>query len=85
MLFWENQFHDDVEEQDLHAFYDAIASLGYRHIWVFDNFGNLMLAECSYAALHDLNRYIISQERHALFPKSDMLARAPCITPTFLP
>jgi len=65
MLFWENQFFDDVEEQDLHAFYDTIAALGYRHIWMLDNFGNLMLAECSYAALRDLNRYIISQERYA--------------------
>jgi FkbM family methyltransferase len=65
MLFWENQFHDDVEEQDLHAFYGSIAALGYRHIWIFDNFGNLMLAECSYEALYDINRYIISQERYA--------------------
>ena len=65
MLFWENQFNDDVEEQDLHAFYDAIEALGYRHIWIFDNYGNLMLAECGYEALCDLNRYIISQERYA--------------------
>jgi FkbM family methyltransferase len=65
ILFWENQFVDDVQEQDLHAFYNVIAALGYRHIWIFDNFGNLMLTECGYAALRDLNRYIISQERNA--------------------
>jgi FkbM family methyltransferase len=65
LLFWENYFLDCVEERDLDTLYRTINAWGYQHIWVFDNFGNLMLAECGYAALRDLNRYIISQERHA--------------------
>jgi FkbM family methyltransferase len=64
LLFWENYFVDRVEERDLDSLYNAIAAWGYRYIWVFDNFGNLMLAECGYPALRDLNRYIISQERY---------------------
>jgi FkbM family methyltransferase len=65
VLFWENYISADIEEEDFNTFYDTIAALGYRHIWIFDNFGNLMLAECTYAALRDLNRYIISQNRYA--------------------
>ena len=65
MLCWENEFSTDTQEQDFNAFYDTIAALGYRHIWIFDNYGNLMLAECDYTALRGLNRYIISQNRYA--------------------
>ena len=39
--------------------------LGYTYFWAFDNFGNLILSECPYAAIRDLNRYNASQKYHA--------------------
>jgi len=65
LLFCENAFSDEIEEREFNSAYEYITKLGYQHFWVFDNFGNLMLSECSYAGVCDLNRYVLSQNRHA--------------------
>jgi FkbM family methyltransferase len=65
LLFWENDFSDEIEEQEFDSAYEHIMKLGYSHFWAFDNFGNIMLSECSYPRIRDLNRYVASQKYHA--------------------
>jgi len=64
LLFSENHFCDHVEEQELDFAYVELTKLGYRYFWAFDNFGNLMVSECSYEKIHDLNKYVASQTFH---------------------
>jgi hypothetical protein len=64
VLFWENEFHNEQEEADLETIYKELSAIGYRHLWVFDNFGNLMLSECDYNTLRDLSAYVASQDKH---------------------
>ncbi|HET6379243.1 MAG TPA: FkbM family methyltransferase [Methylocella sp.] len=64
VLFWENYFAAPAQRQDLEALYQSLAGKGYEHFWVFDNFGNLMLRECSARDLISLNGYVASQQFH---------------------
>jgi hypothetical protein len=64
VLFWENQFCNERQESDLGAIYQELCAIGYHHLWIFDNFGNLMLKDCDYDALRDLNSYVASQDKH---------------------
>jgi FkbM family methyltransferase len=64
VIFWENYFSTTAQMQDLEALYQLLHDSGYHHFWVFDNFGNLMLRECSPSNIVDLNEYVASQEIH---------------------
>ena len=64
VIFWENYFSTMEQMRDLEAFYQHLHDSNYRHFWAFDNFGNLMLQECSLSNLVDLNHYVASQEFH---------------------
>jgi hypothetical protein len=64
ILFWENDFHNEQQANDLEKVYQQLSSIDYQHLWVFDNFGNLMLRDCGYGVLHDLNSYVASQHDH---------------------
>jgi len=61
-LFWENQFSAPYQRHILEALYEDLQAAGYDHVWIFDNFGNLMLEECSFKNLADLNSYVASQD-----------------------
>jgi FkbM family methyltransferase len=62
IIFWENYFSTREQMQGLEAFYQRLQAVSYSHFWVFDNFGNLMLRECSLHNIVDLNAYVASQE-----------------------
>jgi FkbM family methyltransferase len=62
LLFWENDFSDEIEKREFDSAYEQIVKLGYNHFWAFDNFGNLMLSDCTYVRIRDLNRYVASQK-----------------------
>jgi FkbM family methyltransferase len=64
VIFWENYFSSMEQMQELETFYHRLRDFNYHHVWVFDNFGNLMLQECSFSNLVDLNHYVASQEFH---------------------
>ena len=65
LLFCENDFRDHVEEQEIDFAYGELTKLGYTYFWAFDNFGNLMVSDCSYDKIRDLNKYVASQNFHA--------------------
>ncbi|HEY8031739.1 MAG TPA: FkbM family methyltransferase [Methylocella sp.] len=64
ILFWENYFSSRAQIRDLDQLYQCLEDMGYRYFWAFDNFGNLMLEECSVKNIRDLNAYVASQEFH---------------------
>lgn len=57
LLYWENE-NPGARHEEL---YGALQGLGYSHLWIFDNFGNMLLADCGYDALRQINRYIANQ------------------------
>lgn len=61
LLYWEGGTTDAT---NFAGMYDAIAAAGYEYVWIFDNYGNLIISEASLAALRDFDRYIVSQYRH---------------------
>ena len=65
VIFWENYFSTMEQMRDLEVLYQSLHDAGYRYFWVFDNFGNLMLQECSVNNIIDLNEYVASQEFHS--------------------
>jgi FkbM family methyltransferase len=65
VIFWENYFSTREQMRDLEVLYQSLHDAGYRYFWVFDNFGNLMLQECSISNIIDLNKYVASQEFHS--------------------
>jgi FkbM family methyltransferase len=58
LLFWEGP---TIESTSFASMYAALEEIGYCRFWVFDNFGNLMLAECGSEQLRNLDSYVLSQ------------------------
>jgi FkbM family methyltransferase len=63
ILFWENAPEEDYHQSGFEELYEMLESLSYKHIFVFDNFGNLMTEEISYRTLKHINSYLISMSR----------------------
>ena len=63
-IFWENYFSTMAQMRALEVLYQNLFDAGYHYFWVFDNYGNLMLRECSPDNIMDLNEYVGSQEFH---------------------
>lgn len=75
LLFWEN--YCVAETAGGYArLYDTLAAGGYAHVWIFDNFGNLLLADTDFSRLGEINAYLLAQERmgYAAFHYLDVLA-----------
>lgn len=61
ILFWEGGTSGAIAFESM---YEKIAGVGYDMLWIFYNFGNLILSECSIKELKDFDRYIASMYRH---------------------
>lgn len=66
MLFWENQFSTAGQMAALEKLYPVLEDIGYDYAWIFDNFGNLLLEECSYRQIEDINKYVAAQQFHGI-------------------
>ena len=64
IIFWENEIHTNDQNAGYEKMYDLLDSLGYKYLYVFDNFGNILLEECSYSNIKNINRYIKSAEEN---------------------
>jgi FkbM family methyltransferase len=64
VIFWENYFATTEQMRAFEVLYQNLFDAGYRYFWVFDNYGNLMLRECSLNNIVDLNEYVGSQQFH---------------------
>ena len=62
LLFWENELPEDDPMERYEALYRRLTLRGYDQVWVFDNFGNLMLSEASFDTLAELAKYVSTQD-----------------------
>lgn len=61
ILYFENQFEDDLQLERYETMYAEIAKMKYTSFSVFDNFGNLMLDVAPSSFLSSLNKYLKAQ------------------------
>lgn len=64
VLFWENEIYGETQLEGFEKLYTQLEKVGYSHLYVFDNFGNLMLKKTSYESLRSLNAYLHSIRHH---------------------
>lgn len=64
ILFWENQINNEMQLEGYTKLYTFLKELGYSHIYLFDNFGNVMLEEVDFKALQNINAYVNSMDKH---------------------
>lgn len=60
ILFWENEISEDFQIIGFENLYGWLVNKGYKYVYVFDNFGNLMIEECDFKTLKNINSYIYS-------------------------
>ena len=63
ILFWENEVKTEYQKNGYYELYDFLESNGYTHLFIFDNFGNLMLENSNFKTLSDLTEYIYSMNQ----------------------
>lgn len=63
LLFWENEVCNDSQAEGYRILYDFLKKQEYSSIYVFDNFGNLILENVSINVLLSLNCYILSMNK----------------------
>lgn len=64
ILFWENQMFEKFQIKGFEDLYDLLQKIGYRYIYIFDNFGNLIIEESDFKTLKKINSYVLSMERN---------------------
>ncbi len=77
ILFWENEISEDFQQQGYHDLYSSLFNKGYRHVYIFDNFGNLISEESDFETLRCINSYLYSMHKYRCtrtFYYTDILA-----------
>ncbi|MBN2425706.1 MAG: FkbM family methyltransferase [Calditrichaceae bacterium] len=64
ILFWENEISEDFQHTGFNDLYDLLEKKGYKYIYIFDNFGNLMTEEATFATLRNINSYVYSMKKY---------------------
>jgi len=62
VIFWENEIHGQTQLDGFGKLYAMLEQAGYKYLYVFDNFGNLLLEEATYESLLSINRYLHSMK-----------------------
>lgn len=77
ILFWENQMSEDFQCNGFKELYALLTKQGYKYIYIFDNFGNLITEEADFKTLENINAYIYSMDKYGCtrsFNYTDILA-----------
>jgi len=64
ILYWENQMFEDFQIQGFNDLYKLLQKIGYKYIYIFDNFGNLIIEESDFEILKQINSYVLSMDRN---------------------
>lgn len=64
IIYWENQMFEDFQIQGFNDLYKLLQKIGYNHIYVFDNFGNLIIEESDFETLKQINSYVLSMDKN---------------------
>lgn len=63
ILFWENEIRDEFQLNGYRRLYSFLKNMGYEYLYVFDNFGNLILEETDFDTLEKINAYLLSMNQ----------------------
>ncbi len=77
ILFWENEIADNFQFEGFIQLYKMLEKKGYNHIFIFDNYGNLITEESNFSTLKNINSYLYSMEKNGqsrTFYYTDVLA-----------
>lgn len=64
ILFWENQMFEEFQIKGFNDLYNLLQKIGYKYIYIFDNFGNLIMEESDFETLKKINSYVLSMDRN---------------------
>ncbi|WP_197055433.1 FkbM family methyltransferase [Gillisia sp. Hel_I_29] len=64
ILFWENQMFEEFQIKGFNDLYKILEKIGYKYIYIFDNFGNLIIEESDFITLKKINSYVLSMDRN---------------------
>ncbi|MFD2834229.1 FkbM family methyltransferase [Gramella sp. AN32] len=62
IIFWENQMFEDFQAKGFAELYDRLWDIGYKYIFIFDNFGNLLLELSDFETLKKINSYVSTMD-----------------------
>jgi FkbM family methyltransferase len=63
ILFWENEISEDFQYEGFRTLYNMLEAKGYRYIYIFDNYGNLITEENNFNTLQHINTYVYSMKK----------------------
>ncbi len=64
VLYWENEISQDFQFEGYSQMYTMLQKKGYKHLFIFDNYGNLMSEESGFAVLQNINSYVYSMKKN---------------------
>ncbi len=64
ILFWENQINTKEQYDGYEKLYEFLSDMNYNHLYIFDNYGNIMIKNVSYEVLKNINDYIYSTDNY---------------------
>lgn len=64
ILFFENEISEDFQFDGYNQLYTLLQQKGYKYIYIFDNFGNLITEENNFDTLKNVNSYLYSMKKH---------------------
>ncbi|KAA6350176.1 hypothetical protein EZS27_002442 [termite gut metagenome] len=77
ILFFENQIDNDFQYKEFDKLYDFLEERGYHNIYIFDNFGNIVVERSDYYTLRNINNYLYTMLKYhttRTFYYTDILA-----------
>lgn len=60
LLYWENDLQLESQKRGFFALYKVLEDMGYRFLFIFDNFGNILLTTTDFNSLRSLCDYLMS-------------------------
>jgi FkbM family methyltransferase len=64
ILFWENYIDTKEQYEGYEKLYKFLSAMNYNHVYIFDNFGNIMIKNTTYEVLKNINDYIHSTQKY---------------------
>ena len=60
LLYWENYLQLESQKTGFFELYKELENIGYRYLFLFDNFGNILLTNTDFKSLKSLCDYLMS-------------------------
>jgi FkbM family methyltransferase len=64
ILFFENQIEHDFQYEGFNKLYDFLEKFAYSYIYIFDNYGNIIVEQANYNQVRNINDYIYNMKKY---------------------